>query len=309
MKRGIFLTVLLSLSTILSNAQTLQFVKSDMNSVSSGMGGTSSVYTKTAYTAFNNIASLPFSDETMDFALSYYDVQPKGTHVRGSSLGGAIHITDALGISAAFSGGIGSAYDIIDMDGNIQDSFIPSEYLLSIGASYKLASCLSVGINAGYAGTELAEGKSYGAFVSDIFVMSEFHGARFTLGLSDIGTPIKSVNGSQYMLPTSIVAGAGYTMDWGNNHRTRVAAECSLWYEYKVSASVGASYSFYDILEIRAGYRYRGKTIVPSYCSAGMGLKIAGISLDFSYILPVFQNRLSGTWSVGLSFTICKNDY
>lgn len=308
MKKRFLAAVLLSLFAILSNAQALQFIKSDHDPVSSAMGGASSVYSKSAYAAFNNMAAFAFSDDMVDVALSYSDAQPGGTRVRGVNLGGSMCVSDAFGISAAFSGGLGKAYDIVDMDGNKCGRFTPAEYMVSVGASYRFCPYVSVGLNAGYAGTMLADGINYGALVSDIFVMSEFYGARLTLGLSDIGTQISSAGGNRYMLPTSIVAGAGYSADFGSMHKVKVAAESNLWHGGKFSVAVGTSYSFHDFLEVRAGYRYGGRTVIPSYCSAGMGLKIAGVCLDFSYILPVFQNRMSGTWVVGLGFAIGRDD-
>lgn len=308
MKKGLFIFILMCLSAGLSNAQALQFVKSDMDPVSSGMGGVSSVYAKSAYSAFNNMAALPFTDNIMDVALGYYDMQPKGIRVRGADFGGSFRFADAAGVAVAFSGGRGLPYNMIDMDGNLCGTFVPSEYMVSAGAAYKFGSFISVGLSAGYACAELAEGVTYGALVSDLFFMSEIYGARFALGISDIGTAVRSSGGDSYMLPTSIVVGAGYSFDFGGRHSARVAAECNLWTGYKVSASAGLAYNFADLLEIRTGYMYGGKTAIPSHWSAGAGFKFAGISLDCSYTLPLLDNRLSGTWSIGVGFTLGKRE-
>lgn len=304
MIKRLFISILLSLSVMMSNAQAFQFVKSGIDPVSSAMGGVSSVYVKPAYSAFNNLAVCSFSEYLMDVAVGYYDMQPNGTRVRGFNVGGYYCIADVLGVSVAFSGGKGLAYDQFDMNGNPCGNFTPSEYMVSVGTAYKLGSFLSFGLNAGYARAGMAPENSYSALVSDFFIMSEFSGVRFTLGISDLGTSIKSISGDSYSLPTTLVAGAGYTMHLGEGHTVRVATESNLWKECKVSTSVGASYMFADLVEIRAGYRYGGSTVIPSYCSAGIGVDVFGLCLDFSYVLPVIHNRLSGSWNIGLSFTI-----
>lgn len=308
MKRDLFVIILLSLIPIVGNAQALQFLKADVDPMTSAMGGVTSVYGNSAYSAFNNAALLPFNEQKLDVAIGYYDIQPKGTRVRGMNVGGAYCVNDALGFSFAFSGGRGNPYESIDAEGNFNGRFSPSEYLVSIGAAYGFGQIVSVGLNVGYAMNELSQGVFYNALVSDLFAMAELYGIRLTAGVSDFGTFVRSVSGTSYSLPSSVVVGIGYTFDMWEEHVLKIAAEGNLWKEKKVSASLGASYRYADFLEVRAGYRYGGRTFIPSSFSVGLGLRFAGFGLDFSYLPPVVKNRLSETWSVGLLFSIDKDD-
>ena len=67
------------------------------------------------------------------------------------------------------------------------------------------------------------------------------------------------------------------------------------------AAAFGASYTFNDLVSFRAGYRYGGKSPIPSYASVGAGVKFAGVKLDLSYLLG--SEVMNNTLAVGLGYS------
>jgi hypothetical protein len=60
---------------------------------------------------------------------------------------------------------------------------------------------------------------------------------------------------------------------------------------------------FRDMLALRLGYHYGSdSSAVPSYASAGVGIKLSGITLDASYLFA--SDVLKNTFSIGIGYTL-----
>ena len=68
-----------------------------------------------------------------------------------------------------------------------------------------------------------------------------------------------------------------------------------------LAASFGATYAFDDMVFVRAGYRYGGQTVVPSFASIGAGVKFIGIKLDLAYLIA--SEALGNTLALSLGHT------
>ena len=70
------------------------------------------------------------------------------------------------------------------------------------------------------------------------------------------------------------------------------------------AAAVGASYTYDDMISVRAGYRAGAESVIPSFMSLGAGVEFAGVKLDLAYLLGVGDSYLGNTLaiSVGYSF-------
>ena len=64
---------------------------------------------------------------------------------------------------------------------------------------------------------------------------------------------------------------------------------------------MGTSYNFKDMFSLRAGYRYGGESVIPSYASVGLGAGISGVMFNVAYLFA--SETLSNTLCVGCSYS------
>ena len=131
-----------------------------------------------------------------------------------------------------------------------------------------------------YLGNTLAEGQSYSAVSSDIFLMSEFSSFRAAIGVSSLGSKVRSASGESFSLPASATLGLGYGDVFGQRHGVEVLVDADCYFSGAFSAAAGASYTYNDMVSVRAGYRYGGDSVIPSFASVGAGVKLFGVRLD-----------------------------
>ena len=67
------------------------------------------------------------------------------------------------------------------------------------------------------------------------------------------------------------------------------------------SAAFGAEYGFNDMIFARAGYRYGGNSVLPSFASVGAGVKVAGIKMNVAYLLA--NDLIGNTLSISLGYS------
>lgn len=301
MKKTTFIAgALMLIFPMLSNAQALPFTAAQTDAVSLGTAsadlvGTSSV----AYAAFNNVAAVPFSDSRMDVAAGYTMWTPSGSNIINAA--GAFNLNGKMGVAAGISYGMNPAYDITDASGSAKGSFTPSDMRLNAGFSYKLLPYLSAGVNVGYATSTLAEGHSYGAVEADVYAMAKFDGLKLALGVANLGTGVTSAGGEKFSLPTAVALGAGYGRSVAEGHMVDVLVDVDYYLQDGLAASAGASYTYDDMVTVRAGYRYGGKTLMPSFASVGLGVKFAGVHLDLAYLIG--SSALGNTLALGLGYS------
>lgn len=286
------------------NPTALPFTAVVTDPVSMAKGGTSLTQTSSmSYAAFGNPASVPFSTLKADFSAGYSLWEPSGARSDIMTVAGAGCIREKVGIAAGFSYGLNRPYDVYDESGNPDGTFRPSDMRLVVGLSWRFVKFLSLGVNFGYARSTLAEGASYGAFTSDIFLMSSFSGVRLTAGVSRIGTKVKSSYGStRYSLPGAACLGIGYGKVFGQKHGLDICADANVYFTKDFSVCAGAEYSFDEKIFVRAGYRYGGKTVIPSYASVGLGGRFAGVRIDLAYLAAGKDSPMANTIACSLSY-------
>jgi len=175
------------------------------------------------------------------------------------------------------------------------------------GFSYRPVKFLSAGIRLKYAGEKLSDDANYGAFVSDIAITSEVPlkngiSIRASVGVYSLGTKIKASDGSSYSLPTSAKTEICYSQEFASVHRIQAAGSAEMFFSRQFAASAGLSYTWNSMLTVRCGYHYGGKSVVPSYASAGLGVKFFGVSLDAACLFGSEILRNSLGLSLGYEF-------
>lgn len=277
-------------------AQVLPFTDADYSPVTAAKGSTSVVETSSiAYASFSNSAAIPFSDLKGDFAVGYSLWQPSAMKSNVIGFGGAFNFNNKFGIAGGFSYGINPEYEIYDATGIAKGTFKPSQTQVNVGLSWRFIPYLGIGVNLGYAGQSLTETDKYGAFNTDIFLMSQFKGVKIAAGISNLGSSVASASGVKFSLPTSVTLGVGYDATFAEKHAIDVNADVDYYFYKAFSLALGAGYAFNDLLFVRAGYHYGNKTVTPSFASLGVGFKVFGVTIDAAYLLAGKTSAIRNT--------------
>lgn len=289
---------------LMVSAQALPFVSADRSAASLAKAGADATETSsTAFSAFGNIAAVPYSEKTGDFAAGYTLWQPSSASQNFLAVGGSYNLNGKAGFAAGFTYGMYPGYEIFSDSGSSKGRFNPSDLQISAGFAYRVLPFLSLGVNVGYASSTLAQGISYGAFTTDVFLMSKFKDFMLALGVSDLGSSVASSSGTKYRLPSAMTIGLGYTRPFAQHHRVDVSADADYYFTNDFAAAFGAGYTFHDIVGVKAGYRYGGKSVVPSYASLGLCGKLLGVTLDIAYVIPSGDSPMSNTIAVSAGYT------
>lgn len=288
----------------LAGAQALPFTAADVNPVTLAKGGADLAETGSiSHSAFTNAAAVPFSESTLDVAAGYTMWQPTSAGSSVINVAGAYNMDGKLGIAAGLYYGMHSSYDITDASGAAQGTFAPSDMHAAVGVSYRFIPSLAVGANIGYASSSLAEGHSYGSVAADIFLMSQFSDFKVTAGVANVLGSVKSVSGAKFSLPASIALGAGYDKEFGEKNAIEANLDIDYFFSGALAASVGAGYTFNDMVSFIAGYRYGGDSPIPSFASVGAGVKFTGVKLDLAYLIAGGDSPMKNTLAIGLGYS------
>ena len=277
------------IATAAPQNEALPFTRTSRDPVSLAMGGTSVTRTSgMSYASFSNAAAIPFSDRTFDVAAGYGMWYPSSSTVNNVSAGAAWNLKGKLGFAAGFSYGICEEYEIMNASGQAAGSFSPSEIQANIGLAWRFLPFISVGADVKYLGNTLAEGQSYSAVSSDIFLMSEFSSFRAAIGVSSLGSKVRSASGESFSLPASATLGLGYGDVFGQRHGVEVLVDADCYFSGAFSAAAGASYTYNDMVSVRAGYRYG---------------KLFGVRLDAAYLIASGDSPLKNTFCIGIGYS------
>ena len=117
---------------------------------------------------------------------------------------------------------------------------------------------------------------------------------------------VKNYDGNTYPLASSATFAAGYSNVFGDHG---IEAECDFDYYFSgkkysasapVSISLGAAYTYHDIVTVRGGYHNGG--LMGNYGSVGLGLKFFGVRLDAAYLLADKSSPVANTVNVGVGY-------
>lgn len=282
----------------------MPFSRISRDPVSAAMGGTGVVSTSSsAYASFRNAAAIPYSEHTLEVAAGYINWQPSASPVQDISAGASWNISGKFGVGLGFSYGMCEKYDIMDASGKSAGSFSPSQVQAGLGLAWKFLPFLSLGANVKYLGSTLAEGQSYGAVSSDVFLMTRVAGLKAAVGVSSLGSKVKSASGAGFSLPASATLGLGYGDVFGQRHGLEVLVDADCYFSGAFSAAAGASYTYNGMVSVRAGYRYGGDSVIPSFASVGAGVKLFGVHLDAAYLIASGDSPLKNTFCIGIGYS------
>lgn len=301
MKKFIYIAgALMLLFPALAGAQALPFTAAETDASSLGTAGADLTQTGSiANASFSNAAAIPFSDAKLDVAAGYTLWQPTSGNM--INVGAAFNIKQKFGVAVGFLYGMNASYDVTGESGSVKGQFAPSDIHANVGLAWRFLPFLSLGANVGYASSSLAEDVSYGALAADVFLMARFSGVKVAAGVSNLGTSVTSASGAKFPLPASVALGLGYEAAFAQKHSLNVLLDADYYFAGAFAVAAGAEYGFNDMAFVRAGYRYGGDSVLPSYASVGLGGKFIGIKLDVAYIIA--SGPMKNTLAVGLGYS------
>lgn len=281
----------------------LSFSRIDGNPVSLGTASSDMASDgNAAYASRYNIASLPYYDGIGDVAVSYSSWAPSSVAGKFLNAGAGFHIGRRWGLGASLAYDTGRSYEMIDMSGSPSGSFRTSSFTLSAGLAFKAAEFLSLGVSFKYASETLSPSSRTGAFNADLTAMFHFAGMNVCAGISSLGPDVKSSSGAASPQPSAVALGVFYPWHISENHRLDFSADSDIFLKGGVEAAAGIQYDWKRLLFLRAGYHYgNAESVIPSYASAGLGVKFFGVHIDAAYL---FGNDVLGkTFTIGLGYS------
>ena len=142
-------------------------------------------------------------------------------------------------------------------------------------------------------------GITQGIDQGDLGVAAGFGPVTAALGISNLGTPVKSNDGTSYPLPASVSAGLTWMQDFADIHSVKVSADADYFLVGHLTAALGAQYCYNSLVSARVGYHLgTDQSVLPSFLTLGLGVQFAGFALDVSYLTA--NEQLGGTLCAGI---------
>lgn len=252
---------------------------------------------------FGNPAAMSFSDFKVAAAGSYCYWQPDAIKEHRSFLSGSYKVNDRWAVAAGLANGVGCSYDMYGKDAEFIGKFTPLNLHFKVGASCKLLPYLSFGMNVGFVDNIMAPEYANMAFLADLFVMSSVHDFKIVVGARNLGVAWTDSGTMLDNLPFAVSAGASYGKSFHDSHGVGVYAQYDFMGADAMSTSLGASYSYRNIISLRTGGRI-GFGKVPSMMSVGCGVTLKPVEFNLAYILPVQGTALSNTVCISIVYMI-----
>ncbi|MBQ9310936.1 MAG: PorV/PorQ family protein [Bacteroidales bacterium] len=241
-----------------------------------------------------NVAAAAFSEGRLSAGASYSSWAPSEGSVLNA--GTAFKFGGKLSVSLDFGLQKDKPYTEYDATGNTLGEFTPGDMQASLGFAYAFGN-YSAGAGIHYLSSSIASGSKQTAICADVAGFAKFDSFNLGAGMKNIGSKVKDSAGNEFSLPSYVFVAGEYRYDIAENSRLKADADIDYYLSAGFSAAVGAELSFKEMLYARAGY-HLGNDALPSFTSLGIGVKLAGVSLDAAYILS--SGIIGGTFSAAL---------
>ncbi|MCF0176456.1 MAG: hypothetical protein HUJ94_06440, partial [Bacteroidales bacterium] len=192
--------------------------------------------------------------------------------------------------------------------GQVVGIFRPYSLQVTLGGAMKLGKFFSTGMNLRYTREDVFKGFATNAVSGDLFASFHKGGLTATAGARDIGHTV-AYDGSP-AIPSRASLGAGYVLPAGKDFSISLLCDLETYVmgaaeacgsKFPVEGSAGGEVGFREMIFLRAGYHWSGGGCVPSYLSAGGGVSLSHVRLDFCYV--AWSPTAAGSFSFGLAFS------
>lgn len=256
-----------------------------------------------AYALENNVAAMSLSEQRLHAGASFGMWQPDYSGNKAIGAGATFKATRSLAVGASFKYLTFPSYDIVTESGSASrdGSFTPKEYNIALGASYAFIPCLSAGLTARVLRSSLAADAAATVFGVDLGLSFRLKGISAGISVNNLGTKAEyGGSGSAVSQPMLLKTGAGYELALGKSS-LGFSAEADCLFAGAFMAGAAAQYGWNDCVFLRCGYHYGDSSkAVPSYASAGLGVKFFGVSLDAAWLFG--SKILKNSFGVSLGY-------
>ena len=279
---SMILALSLPLGMSAQTSEALPFMQLDFQPASLAMGSSH----------VHSAATLPLGASPLDAGVAFETYMPAISATNYIS-GGVAGLLDKIGLSLGFTRGSGEPVT--------GEQFTPSEVLINVGASYAVLDWLAAGVNVKFAKEQLLSNYSNSAFAADMFVAGKVSEFDFAAGLSSVGQKVASSSTGSFSLPSAATVGCGYV--YSEDILSICArAKADYYFSGAVAAGFGAEFCYSGTALVRAGYHYGGDSIIPSFASAGLGVRFREFTLDAAYLFASDILANSFAISAGVRF-------
>lgn len=284
------------------NGQSVPFLNVNADPYSHSMGGATLTLEQNAFTVTNNASAMVFAPNKAYGAISYNTWQPDFMNNTNMGIATFSKVGKwAWGVSAKLFGY--ESYNITNDQGAQNGTYTPKESSFDLSGAYTISENFAAGVTIRYISSDLGKDASASSIAADISVTYIKDALKLAAAVTNIGGEMDYGYGG-YKLPSMAKAGANYSLDIASEQTLAFNVEGSLVLEPSAfMAEVGAEYSYNDKFNVRAGYHIGDETVIPSYGSVGLGVKVWKLSLDAAYLFGGGENStLNGSFGVALGY-------
>lgn len=296
MKKTILTFLMFVTAAAALQAQALSSLLLPYGAESAALAGSTLARPAASFAAMDNASAMSLSDSRFSVGAAYNLWGPESVGSNVADAGAAFRLGDKFALG--FGGRLYSSKElaVTNLNGATIDTFTPKDIIGNLALSYKVFDALSIGVATKYISSSIGPDLSGTAFGADVSVSYALGGLYASAALCNLGSGI-SYGNTSYSMPMIAKAGAAYK--W---NALTVSGEADYLFDGTFAASAGAEYGIAGIAFLRAGYHYGTQDKgLPSFASAGLGLKFAGVELNAAYLFA--SEALGGTMTFGLGYS------
>lgn len=301
MKKILSLILISAASTGILSAQSALSLDVNPDARTQAMGGVSATQAASAFSFWNNTSNTVLSEEKWQAGVSYG--MWGGNNV--ISAGGYAKVAKFMAVSAGVKYFSYPSFEYsTDGYGSKMTTSSPKDMSAGIGLAFKIVNGLALSANVSWYSSSLdVKGASTASGISaDFGATYRLRRLRLALTASNIGSKVNYGGTSTWSLPANAKLGIGTTIGT-ENHSVSIDGQAGLLFEgSSFFASAGVDYTIYKLVSVRAGYHYGDEAkFVPSYASAGIGVKISMVRIDGAYLFLSGDSPLKNTFCATVS--------
>ena len=301
-------------NTSFAQTRLLPILEAPTDARAASMGGASLMSTDRNY-LYVNPTSIFYQDTkfaaTVDGVL-YPKYEGTAGRLKNAMVSVGQKILERHAVYAGFryQGGLSHKISAGQFDSQDQLEYTPFDWVADLGYACKLGERFSVFATGSFIQSYTGRAAYAGAFSIGANYMNNFQlagtGASLNIAarVGDFGTPLYYSSSERYTLPTKAELTADLTTLFNKNHRlVTLVGGRSFFMPTSIQVfqtNLGAEYSLYDLLSLRAGVQLGNRSTGHWTCGVGLGYK--GAKIDFSFL-----RGLNTTHSDRLVLTLSYN--
>ncbi len=270
---------------VLTNPVAMEFAARPTDPVTFALGGTSAFHSAAARVQEEmkmdaSVIATPWSSKTS----KEFDLGADIFFKAGKHFGAGVNF--GMGLGEKYNPGIAG-----------KNSFQPMDMAVGASVAYGIIPAVGIGASVRYLYSKTTPQHHFGTVGADILLSGGVKGFRYAAGVTNIGGKVKAADGTKYAIPAAGTVAVGYDHAF-SKHGIGASFQGDYFFKGGFRCGVGAQYNYNEMVYVRAGYSYGGKTVLPSYASLGAGFHFKGFHLDVAALI----GDITGTVMIGAGY-------